>query len=179
MEKAGTPQKTLGKPLPQILDEIDDSIRFANEATKDARQAAEEARRTGEKAANEARKAAEVAVAKVREEAIKTINALGVRVSTLETEVAAQAKLVGERAAESTGKATETASAKGFLIVFEKAGNNYSAYSPDMPGCIATGRTRKEVEKNIKEAIRFHIEGLTQDGAPVPEPASFTEYIEV
>ena len=66
-----------------------------------------------------------------------------------------------------------------YLVIFEKANNNYSAYSPDLPGCIATGTTRKEAEKNIKEAIRFHIEGLNEDGVPLPEPASFTEYIEV
>jgi Cdc6-like AAA superfamily ATPase len=79
--------KIMTKPLPAILDELDDSIRLANEATKDARQAAEEARRAGEKAANEARRAAEIAVAKVRDEATKAINALGVRASTLETEL--------------------------------------------------------------------------------------------
>ena len=66
-----------------------------------------------------------------------------------------------------------------YLVIFERAGNNYSAYSPDIPGCIATGRTRDEVEKNIKEAINFHIEGLAKDGLPLPEPASFTEYVEV
>ncbi len=66
-----------------------------------------------------------------------------------------------------------------YLVIFEKAGDNYSAYSPDIPGCIATGRTRNETEKNIKEAISFHIEGLTKDGLSAPEPASFTEYIEV
>ncbi|MCX6011778.1 MAG: type II toxin-antitoxin system HicB family antitoxin [Chloroflexi bacterium] len=66
-----------------------------------------------------------------------------------------------------------------YLVIFEKADNNYSAYSPDIPGCIATGTTRKEAEKNIKEAITFHLEGLASDGLPVPEPSSFTEYIEV
>jgi len=66
-----------------------------------------------------------------------------------------------------------------YLIIFEKAGDNYSAYSPDVPGCIATGATRDEVEKNIKEAISFHIEGLAKDGLPRPEPASFTDYVEV
>jgi len=65
-----------------------------------------------------------------------------------------------------------------YLVIFEKANTNYSAYSPDLPGCIATGKTRKQVEKNIKEAIVFHLEGLKEDGLPVPEPASFTEYIE-
>ena len=66
-----------------------------------------------------------------------------------------------------------------YLVVFEKANDNYSAYSPDIPGCIATGSTRNEAEKNIKEAISFHIEGLAKDGSPLPEPSSFTEYIEV
>ena len=66
-----------------------------------------------------------------------------------------------------------------YPVIFEKAGDNYSAYSPDILGCIATGSTRDEVEKSIKEAISFHIGGLTKDGLPAPEPASFTEYIEV
>jgi predicted RNase H-like HicB family nuclease len=66
-----------------------------------------------------------------------------------------------------------------YLVVFEKAGNNYSAYSPDLPGCIATGSTREEVEKNIREAISFHIEGLLEDGLTLPEQVSFTEYIEI
>ena len=66
-----------------------------------------------------------------------------------------------------------------YLVIFEKARENYSAYSPDIPGCIATGRTRKEVEKNIKEAISFHLEGLEKDGLPIPKPASYTEYVEV
>jgi predicted RNase H-like HicB family nuclease len=66
-----------------------------------------------------------------------------------------------------------------YLVIYEKAGSNYSAYSPDLPGCIATGKTRKETEKNIKEAIGLHINGLKEEGLPLPEPASFTEYIEV
>jgi len=66
-----------------------------------------------------------------------------------------------------------------YLVIFEKANNNYSAYSPDLPGCIATGKTRNEAEKNIKKAISFHIEGLVEDGLPLPEPAASTEYIEV
>ncbi len=66
-----------------------------------------------------------------------------------------------------------------YLVIFEKAGKNYSAYSPDIPGCIATGKTRDEAERNIKEAISFHIEGLKEDGLPVPEPSSFPEYVEV
>jgi predicted RNase H-like HicB family nuclease len=66
-----------------------------------------------------------------------------------------------------------------YLVVFEKTNSNYSAYSPDLPGCIATGSTRKEAEENIREAISLHIEGLKEDGLPVPEPAASTEYIEV
>lgn len=65
-----------------------------------------------------------------------------------------------------------------YLVIFEKANSNYSAFSPDLPGCIATGATRKEAEKNIKEAISFHIEGLKEDGVPLPEPTSFVEYVE-
>ena len=66
-----------------------------------------------------------------------------------------------------------------YLVIFEKANDNYSAYSPDIPGCIASGKTHEEAEKNIKEAISFHIEGLEKDGLPLPEPASSTEYIEI
>ena len=66
-----------------------------------------------------------------------------------------------------------------YLVIFEKADKNYSAYSPDIPGCIATGTTRQEAEENIKEAITFHLEGLASEGLPTPEPSSFTEYIEV
>ena len=66
-----------------------------------------------------------------------------------------------------------------YLVIFEKANGNYSAYSPDVPGCIATGTTRQETEENIREAIRFHIEGLREDGLPFPEPLSSTEYVEV
>ena len=66
-----------------------------------------------------------------------------------------------------------------YLVVFERAGDNYSAYSPDVPGCIATGANRDEVERNIREAINFHIEGLLQDGQPLPEQVSFAEYVKV
>jgi predicted RNase H-like HicB family nuclease len=68
---------------------------------------------------------------------------------------------------------------KKYLVVFEKAKHNYAAYSPDIPGCAATGKTRKETEKNIREAIGFHLEGLKEDGLSLPEPTSFTEYVEV
>ncbi len=68
---------------------------------------------------------------------------------------------------------------KKYLVVFEKANGNYSAYSPDLPGCIATGRTRADVEKNIREAIVFHVWGMKEDGLTLPEPAAFTETVEV
>lgn len=65
-----------------------------------------------------------------------------------------------------------------YAVVIEKANGNYSAYVPDLPGCIATGPTVKEVEKEIREAIRFHIEGLKEDGLAVPQPSSIAEYVE-
>ena len=68
---------------------------------------------------------------------------------------------------------------KKYLVVMEKAEHNYSAYSPDIPGCIATGKTRKEAERNIKEAINFHIHGLKEDGMDIPRPTSSVEYVEV
>jgi len=66
-----------------------------------------------------------------------------------------------------------------FLVVIEKADGNYSAYSPDLPGCVATGAGRDEVERNMKTAIEMHIRGLIEDGLPVPEPESVAEYITV
>ena len=65
-----------------------------------------------------------------------------------------------------------------YAVVIEKAGSNYSAYVPDLPGCIATGATIAEVEAELRDAIRFHIEGLREDGLPVPEPMSLAEYVE-
>ena len=66
-----------------------------------------------------------------------------------------------------------------YAIVVEKTENNYSAYVPDLPGCIATGQTVKEIEKEIREAIEFHIEGLREDGLNIPQPTSIVEYLEV
>lgn len=66
-----------------------------------------------------------------------------------------------------------------YAVVIERAGDNFSAYVPDLPGCIATGATLAEVETNIREAIEFHIEGLKEDGAQVPPPSSQVEYVEV
>ncbi len=66
-----------------------------------------------------------------------------------------------------------------FLVVIEKANNNFSAYSPDLPGCVATGATREETEKNMHEAIEMHVRGLLEDNLPVPESNSIAEYIAV
>jgi predicted RNase H-like HicB family nuclease len=66
-----------------------------------------------------------------------------------------------------------------YAIVLEKTENNYSAYVPDLPGCVATGLTVEEIEREIREAIEFHIEGLREDGLPIPQPASIVEYLEV
>ncbi len=66
-----------------------------------------------------------------------------------------------------------------FLIVIEKANGNYSAYSPDLPGCVATGKTREQVSRNMYQAIEMHIHGLLEDKLPVPRSRSFAEYIAV
>jgi predicted RNase H-like HicB family nuclease len=66
-----------------------------------------------------------------------------------------------------------------FLIVIEKADGNYSAYSPDLPGCVATGETRDQVARNMYEAIQMHVRGLVEDKLPVPESTSFAEYIAI
>jgi predicted RNase H-like HicB family nuclease len=65
-----------------------------------------------------------------------------------------------------------------YAIVIEKADSNYSAYVPDLPGCVATADTIENVEADIGEAIRMHIEGLRDDGLPVPEPTAIAEYVE-
>ena len=66
-----------------------------------------------------------------------------------------------------------------YAVVIEKTPNNYSAYVPDLPGCIATGTSLEEVEVNIREAIEFHLDGLREDGIPPPPPSSQVEYVEV
>jgi predicted RNase H-like HicB family nuclease len=65
-----------------------------------------------------------------------------------------------------------------YAVVIEKAEGNYSAYVPDLPGCVATGDTIADVEHEIRRAIRFHIAGLKEDGLPVPAPTSRAEYVE-
>ncbi len=66
-----------------------------------------------------------------------------------------------------------------YAIVIENTQNNFSAYVPDLPGCVATGATLEEAEREIREAIAFHIDGLREDGVAVPLPTSQVEYIEV
>jgi predicted RNase H-like HicB family nuclease len=66
-----------------------------------------------------------------------------------------------------------------YLVVVEPAGENYAAYVPDLPGCVATGDTRSQTESNIREAIKAHLDGLSQDGEPIPEGRSTADYIEV
>jgi predicted RNase H-like HicB family nuclease len=65
-----------------------------------------------------------------------------------------------------------------YAIVIEKAVNNYSAYVPDLPGCVATGANIQEVNQQIKEAIAFHLDGLREEGLPIPEPTTLCEYVE-
>jgi len=66
-----------------------------------------------------------------------------------------------------------------YLIIIEKAPRNYSAFSPDLPGCAATGRTRATAEKNMRKAIEMHVRGLRRDNQPLPEPRSSAEYVNV
>jgi len=65
-----------------------------------------------------------------------------------------------------------------YAVVIEKAKKNYSAYVPDLPGCVATGKTVREVEGEIRKAIRFHLDGLREDGLPIPESSAVCEYVE-
>ena len=65
-----------------------------------------------------------------------------------------------------------------YAVVIEKAGANYSAYVPDLPGCVATGSTPEEAEREIREAIRFHLEGLEEDGIEPPKPEATLAYVE-
>jgi predicted RNase H-like HicB family nuclease len=68
---------------------------------------------------------------------------------------------------------------KRYAIVIEKAASNYAAYVPDLPGCVATGKSVEETEQLLREAIALHLEGLEEDGLPIPEPSSVVEYVEV
>ena len=66
-----------------------------------------------------------------------------------------------------------------YAIVIEKAGDNFSGYVPDLPGCIATGATVEETEAELREVIEFHLAGLRKDGAPIPQPSSRVDYVDV
>ena len=66
-----------------------------------------------------------------------------------------------------------------YLIVIEKTESGFSSYSPDLPGCASTGATRSEVEANMREAIEFHLEGMQEEGYPIPNPSSESVYLEV
>jgi len=68
---------------------------------------------------------------------------------------------------------------KKYLIVIEPTETGYSAYSPDLDGCVSTGRTRQEVEQNMREAIAFHLEGLRLEGMETPSPHAYSAYVEV
>jgi len=66
-----------------------------------------------------------------------------------------------------------------YLIIIEKSDSGYSAYSPDLPGCVSTGSTPEETEKNMHEAIEFHIDGLKEEGYEIPVPTSRSSYVEI
>ena len=66
-----------------------------------------------------------------------------------------------------------------FLIVVEKSGGNFSAYSPDLPGCVATGTTPEETKTRMRAAIDMHVQGLREDRLPIPEPTAVADYVEV
>lgn len=68
---------------------------------------------------------------------------------------------------------------KRFLVIIEKAEGNYCAYSPDLPGCIATGKTKDQAARNMHQAIKIHLEGLKEDGLPIPKSRSSAEYLAV
>src|SRR5215207_7510327 len=65
-----------------------------------------------------------------------------------------------------------------YAVVIERAESNFSAYVPDLPGCVATGATREEVEREIREAVAFHLDGLREDGLPIPAPMTSLTYVE-
>ena len=66
-----------------------------------------------------------------------------------------------------------------YAIVIEKAENNYAAYVPDLPGCVATGHTIEETEQQIREAIDLHLRGMREDKLPIPEPSSSVDYVDI
>jgi predicted RNase H-like HicB family nuclease len=65
-----------------------------------------------------------------------------------------------------------------YAMIIEEGERNYSAYLPDLPGCVATGKTLEEVKRRMREAVELHLRGMREDGQPVPEPTSIVEYVE-
>jgi predicted RNase H-like HicB family nuclease len=65
-----------------------------------------------------------------------------------------------------------------YAIIIEKGDQNFSAYVPDLPGCVSTGKTIEEVKRNIREAVEFHLDGMRDDGQPIPPPSAVSDYIE-
>ena len=65
-----------------------------------------------------------------------------------------------------------------YAVIFEKGDTSYGAYVPDLPGCVAVGESLEEVKRLIREAIAFHLEGLREEGLPIPEPTTLAEYVE-
>ena len=68
---------------------------------------------------------------------------------------------------------------KRYAIVIEKGATNYGGYAPDLPGCVATGATIEETERLLREAIALHLEGMKEDGLPIPDPSSIVDYLEL
>jgi predicted RNase H-like HicB family nuclease len=87
--------------------------------------------------------------------------------------------MVGEGNGDQVPAEVGVAEMKKYLIVVEKTDTGYSAYSPDLDGCVATGGTREEVESQMQEAIEFHLEGMVRSGQPLPEPQTYSAYVEV
>src|SRR5258708_6587148 len=85
----------------------------------------------------------------------------------------------GPEGAYNAGRTQMTGTRMRYAIVIEKAESNYAAYVPDLPGCVATGASIEEAEAEIREAIEFHLEGMREDGVPIPTPQSKVDYVEV
>lgn len=80
---------------------------------------------------------------------------------------------------DDSGNLAKAVEVHRYLIVIEKTNGNYSAYSPDLPGCVATGKELDKVKGNMQEAIEMHIQGLREDQLPIPEPSSVGDYVSV
>ena len=78
-----------------------------------------------------------------------------------------------------TGRIGKRGKGMTYVVVYEQTGNGWSAYVPDLPGCVAAGKTREETESLIREAILFHLEGLRESNEAIPEPGTWTKMVEV